>query len=421
MRRPQHPLNPQADDAREMPSGPAAPDPSRRLFPEAVAAPLPIAPLDDRQRLACLRLIRSENVGPVTFRELINHFGGAEAALSALPELSRKGGRSRPVRICPRDVAEAELMAAARIGARPIFTIEPGYPWLLAHLEPPPPLIYARGRLELLSGRTVAIVGSRNASAAGMTLARQLAAGLGGAGLVVVSGLARGIDGAAHQASLATGTVAVLAGGVDHVYPPEHAELYARIGEEGCLVSDRWPGFEPRGQDFPRRNALIAGLSRGVVVVEAAKRSGTLSTARFARDQNREVMAVPGHPLDPRAEGTNGLLKQGASLVTSTQDVLDVLTPLLSERAPFVTGRALGEAPARPPEAVVTATESVNPGNASAAVLSALGPAPVSVDALAQTTGLPVKAVRVALLELALAGRIEQHGGQLVSLKAPSG
>lgn len=385
----------------------------------ASTAPLPVAVLDDRQRLACLRLIRSENVGPVTFRELINHFGGAERALEALPELSRKGGRSRPVRICPRDVAEAELEAAARIKARPLFTIEPGFPWVLAQLEPPPPMIYMRGRIELLSQNAVAIVGSRNASAAGMTLARRIATDLGAAGLVIVSGLARGIDGAAHTATLASGTVAVLAGGLDHVYPPEHADLHARIGEEGCLVSDRWPGFEPRGQDFPRRNAIIAGLSRGVVVIEAAKRSGTLTTARFARDQNREVMAVPGHPLDPRAEGTNGLLKQGAGLVTSAEDVLEILAPLLRERAADVSGHALAEEAVPAGASLAYERRAVASGaDAGAAVLSALGPAPVSVDALAQTTGLPVRQVRVALLELALAGRIEQHGGQLVSLRA---
>ena len=419
MRRPQSPPNLQVDDATGAAQRQAATtELSHTLFPEVIPAPLPVAMLDDRQRLACLRLIRSENVGPVTFRELINHCGGAEAALAALPELSRKGGRRRPVRICPSDVAEAELEAAVRIGARPLFTIEPGFPWLLAQLEPPPPVIYVRGRVELLSRNAVAIVGSRNASAAGMTLARRIASELGAAGLVIVSGLARGIDGAAHTAALGSGTVAVLAGGLDHVYPPEHADLHSRIGEEGCLVSDRWPGFEPRGQDFPRRNAIIAGLSRGVVVIEAAKRSGTLTTARFARDQNREVMAVPGHPLDPRAEGTNGLLKQGAGLVTNASDVLEILAPLLRERRGDVFSRALAEdtvpADVSPMQhRTVAATEA----DAGASILSALGPAPVSVDALAQTTGLPVKQVRIALLELALAGRIEQHGGQLVSLR----
>jgi len=285
-------------------------------------APLPVAPLDDAQRLACLRLIRSENVGPVTFRALINHFGGAQAALEALPEVARQGGRRRPVRICPRDVAEAELAVAATAGAVPLFTIEPGYPTLLAHVDVPPPLLYVKGRVDLLNRQTIGIVGSRDASAAGHKIARDLARGLGEAGWVVASGLARGIDAAAHLAALATGTVAVLAGGIDVVYPPEHADLQARIGAEGCLVCEQPPGFSPRGQDFPRRNRIISGISSGVVVVEAAKRSGTLITARFAGEQGRDVFAVPGHPLDPRAEGTNQLIKDGAILVTDVEDIL---------------------------------------------------------------------------------------------------
>ena len=380
---------------------------------DLATAPLPVAVLDDAQRLACLRLIRSENVGPITFRELINHFGGADAALAALPELSRKGGRGRPIRICPRDMAEAELAAAAKAGARPLFTIEPGFPAALTHVTGGPPLIYVRGRTELLARNAIAIVGSRNSSAAGITLARQFAAGLGAAGLVVVSGLARGIDGAAHEAALATGTVAVLAGGIDHIYPPEHADLYARIASDGCLVAEQPPGYNPRGQDFPRRNRIISGISLGVVIVEAAKRSGSLTTARMAGEQGREVMAVPGHPLDPRAEGTNGLLKQGASMVTELKDILDIVAPMTADRPPPpATSSRLREPPPvsayAPPSAVVADHRQT--------VLSALGPAPVSVDAIAQATGLPMRAIRVVLLELALAGRLEQHGGQLVSL-----
>ena len=379
-------------------------------------APLPVAPLDDAQRLACLRLIRSENVGPVTFRELINHFGGAQAALEALPELSRRGGRRRPIRICPRDLAEAELETAEAIGARSLFTIEPGYPMPLAQLPAPPPMLYVQGRTELLNRPCVAIVGARNGSAAGIAMARHLSAGTGAAGYIVVSGLARGIDGAAHAAALASGTVAVVAGGIDHVYPPEHAILQARIADEGCLVAEQPPGFQPRGQDFPRRNRIISGMSLAVVIVEAARRSGSLITARMALEQGRIVMAVPGHPLDPRAEGTNGLIKQGAALVTSAADIIETMQPMVAG------GGGTSPPPARasmdgPYAELAPVREAfVAPDDASGRILSALGPAPVSIDTLAQATGLPMRTVRIALLELALAGRLERHGGQLVSL-----
>ncbi len=376
-------------------------------------APLPVAILDDRARLACLRLIRSENVGPVTFRELINHCGGAEAALSALPDLSRRGGRGRAIRICPESVAAAELERAAKVGAEPLFTIEPGYPALLAHVDAPPPLVYVKGDARILSRPTIAIVGSRDCSAAGQKLARMLAGDLGRAGLVVVSGLARGIDGAAHEASIKTGTVAVLAGGIEIIYPPEHADLHRRIGETGCLLTEQPPGFEPRGKDFPRRNRLISGLSHGVVIVEAARRSGTFTTARMAGEQGREVFAVPGHPLDPRAEGTNALLKDGATLVTSAEDVLEALAHLI-ERTAFTEGdapRPEFNAPVAPPPLLADADRD--------RIVAALGPAPIDIDAIQRATGLSVRTVNVLLMELDLAGRIERHGAQLVSLRQP--
>lgn len=380
------------------------------------AAPLPIARLGPAERVACLRLIRSENVGPTTFRELINHYGGAQVALEALPELSRRGGRGRPIRICSRDHAEAELEAAAAVGAEPVFTIEPGFPRALAAIEVPPPLIYVKGRRELLGGSAVGIVGSRQSSAAGQKLARQFAKELGEAGYVIVSGLARGIDGAAHEASMATGTVAVVAGGVDVIYPPEHAELQAAIGEKGCLVSDQPPGFKLRGQDFPRRNRIIAGISMGVLVVEAARRSGTLITARFARDDNREVFAIPGHPLDPRAEGTNDLLKQGATLVTEPGDIIAALRP--------ISGIGIAREMAAP-EVIATDAGLQPPpllgDRDRASVLEALGPAPVDVDEIARSAGLSIRAARLVLMELDLAGRLEHHGHQLVSLKAAAG
>ena len=409
-----------------------------------VPAPLPVAPLDDAGRLACLRLIRSENVGPVTFRELINHYGGAREALAALPEIARRAGRRRPLVICPEARAEAELTAARKQGAVPLFTVEPGYPAALAHLPVPPPLIYAKGRLELIQQDALAIVGARNASAAGISMVRLLASRCGHAGYVIVSGLARGIDGAAHEAALATGTVAVLAGGIDFVYPPENAALQHRLGEEGCLVTEMPPGFHPRGQDFPRRNRIISGLSLGVVVIEAARRSGSLITAHAAAEQGREVMAVPGHPLDARSEGPNALLKKpGVTLVTSAEDILAALAPMrgrgglsaasaaLQERstvsyddaeqvhpdADGETGAAIATTDLPSPRLSKPDAPLVSSGAATEAVLAVLGPAPATLDEVARATGLDIRDVRIALLELSLAGRVEQHGGQLVSAR----
>jgi DNA processing protein len=396
-------------------------------------APLPVVPLDDAQRLACLRLIRSENVGPVTFRELINHYGGATQTLEALPEIARRAGRGRPIAICPAARAAAELEAAARHGARPLFTIEPGYPAALAHLAVPPPLLYVKGRLDLLQQDAVALVGSRNASAAGVAMSRLLASRVGEAGYIVVSGLARGIDAAAHEASLGTGTIAVLAGGIDFVYPPENARLHARIGEEGVLVTEQPPGFKPRGKDFPRRNRIISGLALGVVIIEAVRRSGSLITARAAAEQGREVMAVPGHPLDPRSEGPNDLLKQpGVTMVTAPADILEVLAPMRGRRHMGAAAIALGEAAAArrglevplpqeerrspaPPAALPD--QPAGPANAAEALLAVLGPAPSTLDEAARAAGVTAKAARVAALELALAGLVEMHGGQLISLR----
>jgi DNA processing protein len=382
---------------------------------------LPVAALDDAGRLACLRLIRSSHVGPVPFRELVNHCGGAQEALAALPGLMARAGR--PVRITPERDAEAELDAARAAGATPVFTIEPGYPALLAAIEAPPPLVYVKGRTELLARHAAAIVGSRHASAAGLKLSRLFARALAENGLVIVSGLARGIDAAAHEASLAHGTVAVLAGGADIVYPPEHRVLQDRIGAEGCLVTEQPPGFVPRAQDFPRRNRLIYGLALGVVVIEAARRSGTLVTARFAAEQGREVFALPGHPLDPRAEGTNQLLKSGATLATEPNDVLEALAPMrgpsgwqhkdgLTERAydPFTPGET------RTPSSSDRDHGGREPGDRDRArVLAVLGPHPVDIDEIARATDLAARDVRVLLMELDLAGEIARHGAHLVS------
>lgn len=375
------------------------------------SAPLPVAILDDAQRLACLRLIRSDNVGPVTFRELINHFGGATSALEALPELARRGGSRARIRIATREEAERELERATRVGATPVFTVEPGYPPALAAIDPPPPLVYVKGDSSLLTRPAIAIVGSREASAAGYKLTRLFAATLAAAGYVVVSGLARGIDAAAHEASLASGTIAVVAGGVDIVYPPEHAALHAAIAAKGAVISEMPPGFQPRAKDFPRRNRLIAGLAYGVVVMEAAKRSGTLVTARLAGEIGREVFAVPGHPLDPRAEGTNQLIKRGATMVTTAEDIIEALAPLTGLAPAGFTEQPSPFMPTPPVAAPAPTLDDAD----RARVLEALGPAPCDVDTLARATGLSPRALGIVLMELDLAGRIVRHGHQLVS------
>jgi DNA processing protein len=257
--------------------------------------------LTEEQRLDWLRLIRSQNVGPRTFRYLLNHTGSARAALAALPELAKRGGASAPGRICSREEAERELTTAARIGVRYVALGEPDYPERLRMIDDAPPLLTVRGSAESLAAPMIGIVGSRNASAVGIKFAERLARDLGNAGFTIASGLARGIDGAAHRASLSTGTVAVLAGGHAHVYPPEHGDLLKALIERGAAISEMPFDWEPRARDFPRRNRLISGLSLGVVIVEAAQRSGSLITARMALEQSREVFAVPGSPLDPRA------------------------------------------------------------------------------------------------------------------------
>jgi DNA processing protein len=363
--------------------------------------------LTDEQRLDWLRLIRSENVGPRTFRTLVNHCGGARAALDALPDFARRGGASGPARICPRDEAEREIAAARRLGVFFVALGEPEYPARLQGIYDAPPLIAMRGKPSALAAPMVAIVGARNASAAGAKFTERLARELGAAGFGIVSGLARGIDAAAHRASLQTGTIAILAGGHDRLYPPEHAELLNAILAEGAAISEMPMGWEPRARDFPRRNRLISGLSVGVVVVEAAKRSGSLITARLALEQGREVFAVPGSPLDPRTEGTNGLLKQGATLVTEAADIIPVLRPIL--------GQAV-DLPAEEPESAGPGPGSEPDADERSRIVSLLGPTPVAIDDIIRLAGSSPATVRIVLLELELAGRIERHGGGLVSL-----
>ncbi len=394
--------------------------------------------LSDGQRLDWLRLIRSERVGPRTFRALVNQFGGAGPALDALPDLARRTGR-RTIRVASRAEAEGEMEALDRLGGRFVAMGEPGYPLPLQATDTAPPLLALRGAVEVLGRPAVAIVGSRNASATGLAFTERLATGLGQAGLVIASGLARGIDTRAHRASLPTGTVAVLAGGHDRVYPSENVPLLDRIlAEEGAVLSEMPLGWEPRGRDFPRRNRIVSGISYGVVVVEAARRSGSLITARFALEQGREVFAVPGSPLDPRSEGTNELIRGGATLCAGADHVISVLTPLLAGDAsapspptelredlasgPVSTGQywdELDEASSgegdlfdeRP------GTRSGEPGSGREILLALLGPSPVSVDDLARQAELPVREVQLALVEMELFGTVERHPGGAVSIR----
>ncbi|MBT9368270.1 DNA-processing protein DprA [Rhizobium sp. CSW-27] len=367
--------------------------------------------LTDKQRIAWLRLIRSDNVGPSTFRDLINHFGSAEAALQALPELSRRGGASRSIRIASVDDAERELERARRFGARLVGIGEPDYPPALRQIDGAPPLLAIKGDASVAAAPSVGIVGSRNASISGAKFAAMLARDCGRAGYTITSGLARGIDTAAHRASLETGTIAVLAGGLDQPYPPENLPLLDEItGGRGLSVSEMPFGWEPRARDFPRRNRLIAGISLGVVVVEAAERSGSLITARLAGDFGRLVFAVPGSPLDPRCQGTNGLLKQGATVTTSASDVIEALAPL--SQLDLLEDRVIDEPGGeRSPDLMLPPDDSDRQR-----IASALGPTPVEIDDIIRHTALPAATVYLVLLELDLAGRLHRHVGGLVSL-----
>ena len=404
--------------------------------------------LNDAQRLDWLRLIRSENIGPRTFRALINQFGGAGAALKALPDLLKKKGGGRQIRIATKEDCERELAAVTRIGAQLLTLGEPEYPQALREIDSPPPVLIVRGEVDVLSRPMVAIVGSRNASAAGLAFAERLAHELAEAGYIVVSGLARGVDARSHRATLATGTVAVLAGGLDRIYPAEHAPLLEQIVERGAVISEMPMGWEPRGRDFPRRNRIVSGLALGTVVIEAARRSGSLITARFANEQGREVFAVPGSPLDPRAEGANDLLKQGATICTNAADVIDVLAPLIEQGitsrhrlfeedepvepkaeplwdeldlfgalpAPStMAGHELDE-PARPPLEISTSGDSAPTRHLRDRIVELLGPSPVTVDEIVRTSGASASEVQIVMLDLELEGLIERHGGALVSM-----
>lgn len=353
--------------------------------------------------LARLRLIRSPRIGPVTYRQLIARFGTAEAALDALPMLALRGGGAAPV-IADAGMARREIASAAKLGARHLFLGDPAYPPLLAELETAPPVLIVRGDLALAHRPCVAMVGARNASAAACRFARQLALRLAEAGTTIVSGLARGIDTAVHQGSIGNGTVGVIASGIDIAFPPENRDLQERVALEGLLLAEQPPGAEPLARHFPSRNRIIAGLSLGTVVVEAAPRSGSLITARIAAEAGREVMAVPGSPLDPRAQGCNLLIREGATLVQTVEDILEAIRPIDARAVRSPVSGFESEPPAEPGEAERQRIEAL------------LGPVPVPVDELIRQAGLPAAAVQLVLLELELAARLERHAGGRVSL-----
>ncbi|WP_421565547.1 DNA-processing protein DprA [Ochrobactrum sp. EDr1-4] len=371
--------------------------------------------LSDKQRLNWLRLIRTENIGPVAFRDLIMFCGSAASAIERLPDLNIRGGGSKPVRVTPLEDAEREIEAIERIGARLVGMGEPDYPQQLKNCEAPPPLVIIKGNPNVFRKPPVAIVGSRNASVVGARFTERLARDLGDAGFAIVSGQARGIDAAAHKASLTSGTVAVLAGGLDRPYPPENLPIYRAIPEhESALITEMPMGAEPRSRDFPRRNRIIAGLSLGLIVVEAAERSGSLISARMAGEMGRTVFAVPGSPLDPRARGTNSLLKQGATLVTNADDVIEALNPLIGREAihsdedqPDLLKQF--DEPPEPPHAITTDEQRD-------ILLDALSVVPIDVDSLVRHTSLDASSAQLILLELDLAGRLLRYPGNQVAL-----
>lgn len=374
-------------------------------------------PLADSERIARLRLIRTENVGPVTFRHLLDRFGTAERVLEMLPELARRGGRRRPLRTPTMHDAEREIALNDRQGAALLIIGDPSYPAPLAAIDDAPPVLSVIGDAPFLVRPTMALVGARNASVNGRRLARRWATELGESGYVVASGLARGIDGAAHEGALPTGTVAVLAGGVDQVYPAEHQALYNRITEAGVVVSEAPIGTTAQARHFPSRNRIISGLSLGVLVVEAAKRSGSLITARRALDQGREVFAAPGSPLDPRSAGTNSLLQEGAAhLVQTSDDVRRVLDALPGhDRPAFPETEGCRQKFAESGSAFGTDTTN---DKVRGRVLDALGPEPAPVDELVRGCQLSAPVVATILLEAELAGQIDRHPGNQVSRRA---
>ena len=372
------------------------------FFESPAPPPLPPGTAAEAEVLARLRLIRSARVGPQTFRRLLGEHGSGQAALAALPALAAASG-AKDYQPCPEGVAMAELAAGKRHGARLLHLGEPSYPDQLSAIPDPPPCLWVTGNSALISKPSIAMVGARNASSLGLRMARQLALDLGKSGLVVTSGLARGIDAECHRAALASGTIAVVAGGLDVVYPRENSVLHSDIATHGLIVSEQPFGLRPQARHFPRRNRLISGLSIGLVVVEAATKSGSMITARDAADQNREVMAVPGHPMDARASGCNLLIRDGATLIRSAQDILQATARPTAPRAVPQPSQNKRKPPAQP-------TAQSMPD-----LLNLLGPSPVSEDLLIRQTSASAAQVLQQLTELEINGQIERHPGGLVS------
>lgn len=363
--------------------------------------------ISEAERHARLRLLRAEAVGPATFHAVLARFGSAEKALRHWSDIARRIRKSGSLALPSNDTISREIDAIRAFGGMLIAHDEPAYSRMLAGAEPCPPFLIAKGRTGLLDLPAVAVVGSRNASAIGQRFARNIASDLGAAGFAVVSGLARGIDTAAHKGSIETGTIAVMAGGLDVVYPPENARLHSEIAERGLLVSEVSFGQQPTAQHFPRRNRIVSGLAQGVLVVEATLHSGSLITARLAAEQGRDVFAVPGSPLDPRASGTNALLRQGAILTENAEDIIAELT--IGRRHP-------GPGPQQPsPRSTPTVHAAEQPGLQSE-ILARLSRTPVETDELVRLTGAPPADVAAALLDLEFAGLLTRHHGQRVAL-----
>jgi len=361
-----------------------------------------------------LRLIRSANIGPVSYVQLIRRYGSAAKALDILPELAARGGGRAP-RVSDQDAIKQEMDNVQKLGAHYLFLGDPDYPPLLAELSNAPPAIIYRGNLPLLSHPTVAIIGARNASAAACRFARDLANSLTTEGISIVSGLARGIDTAAHHGSVNKSAVAVIAGGIDINYPPENERLQEQIARDGLLLAEQPPGTEPKARHFPYRNRIISGLARGTVVVEAAPKSGSLITARLAAEAGRDVMAVPGSPLDPRSRGCNGLIREGATLIQSADDVLELIRHFDDRAEGANTPYDLFDAQGDPLKLRETPAEEIKAADRHS-LTDLLSMAPVSIDELVRQSHLSAASVQMILLELELAGRLTRHAGARVSL-----
>ncbi len=366
------------------------------------------APLSDNEKIAWLRLIRTENVGPITFYNLIDSFGSASKAIEALPTLSRKGGRLKDLKVFDTGAAISEMESLQKRGGKMLFAADALYPLALAAIDDAPPVLSILGNPKLLNLPAIGMVGARNASLNGCKFAEKIARDLGAGGQMVVSGLARGIDTAAHKGALETGTIAAVAGGIDVIYPPENKSLYERMADEGCIVAESPLSMEPLARHFPKRNRIISGLSSGVIVVEATLKSGSLITARMAAEQGRDVYAVPGHPFDPRAAGPNKLLQDGATLVLSAADILSNIAQFSGTRPGLREAAQSVWAPADLSENDAETVRTI--------ILQNISSMPVTVDELVRNCHLTIPAVQTILLELELAGRIQRLPGSRIVL-----